>query len=365
MLTSAAEPAQDAGAGSGGRFTVYGAGAIGGMLATYLAHAGHDVTLTDPSDDYLAALAATGLRVINGIELRAAPRTVSSSRLTGPLPVVLLAVKGEQTGPAIARIAPLLPDDGFVVSFQNGLAAVQVAEAIAPSRALAASFTFGGLVRQPGLIISTGPGEFYLGEVTGSASPRAETLAAALAGFHRADLTRNILGHLWAKLAVAAAWAAATLSGKDVDVVLADPRYQPALGGLVGEVARVAAADGTRCERTGDGFDPTVFAAEAPDPRAVQDCWQAQLAFWSRRPDKRTGIWRDLTVRRRPTEVLPLYGPVLDRAERHTVTVPGLRRLTGLYQAVESGAAAPGWQCLDALAAGHDADTGQRWSREP
>jgi len=358
VLTPAAGPAQADGAGSCGRFTIYGAGAIGGMLAAYLAHAGHDVTLTDPDDDYLAALEASGLRVVNGIELRAAPRIVSSTRLTGPLPAVLLAVKGAQTRPAAAGIASVLADDGFVASFQNGLAALQVAEAVTPSRVLAACFTFGGLVREPGLIVSTGPGEFYLGEVTGPVSRRAGALAATLAGFHPASLTQNIMGHLWTKLAVAAAWAAATLSGADVDVVLAHPRYQPALGGLVGEVARVAAADGTRCEPTGDGFDPTVFAAEPPDPRAVERCWQAQLAFWARRPDKRTGIWRDLTVRRRPTEVLPLYGPVLERAERHAVAVPALRRLVGLYRAVESGAAAPGWRCLDALGDGYEADIG-------
>jgi 2-dehydropantoate 2-reductase len=338
---------------AGRGFTVYGAGAIGGMLAAYLAHAGHDVTLTDPDDDYLAALGARGLRVVNGAELRAAPRTVGHDRLTGPLPAVLLAVKGIQTGPALARIAPLLADDGYVASFQNGLAALQVAEAVGPSRAMAACFTFGGLVREPGLIVSTGPGEFYLGEVTGPASPRAQELAAALAGFHHADLTQNIMGHLWAKLAVAAAWAAATLSGADVDVVLADPRYQPALGRIVGEVARVAAVGGVRCERTGDGFDPVVFAAQAPDPRAVRDCWQAQLAFWAKRPDKRTGIWRDLAVRRRPTEVWPLYAPVVERAERHAVAVPGLRRLMTLYRAVESGTEAPGWGCLDALADCH------------
>lgn len=359
MLRPAAGSAQPDGAASDRRFTVYGAGAIGGMLAAYLAHVGHDVTLTDPDDDYLAVLGARGLRVVNGLELCAAPRMVSSSRLTGPLSAVLLAVKGTQTGPAIARIAPLLAHDGYVVSFQNGLAALELAEAITPSRALAACFTFGGLVREPGLIISTGPGEFYLGEMTGSVSSRAQVLAAALAGFHPAELTQNIMGHLWAKLAVAAAWAAATLSGADVDVILADPAYQPALGGIVGEVARVAAADGVRCERTGDGFDPAVFAAEAPDPRAVEDCWRAQLAFWAIRSDKRTGIWRDLAVRRRPTEVLPLYGPVLDRAERRAVAVPGLRRLVNLYQAVESGGAVPGWDCLDALVGGHDVGHGR------
>jgi 2-dehydropantoate 2-reductase len=333
------------------------------MLAAYLAHSGHDVTLTDPSEAYLAALRTAGLHVTGGVELHAAPRMLGSSELTGPLQAVLLAVKGPATGPALARIAPLLADGGFVASFQNGLAALQVADAVGPSRALAACFTFGALVREPGLIESTGPGEFYLGEVTGAPSPRAEALGAALAGFHRADLTGNIVGHLWAKLAVAATWAAATLSGEDVDVVLADPRYQPAMGAIAGEVARVAAADGACCEQTADGFDPKVFAAEIPDPRDARACWEAQLAYWAVRPVKRTGIWRDLTVRHRPTEVLPLYGPVLERGERHGVPTPGLRRMLSLYRAAESGTASPGQRCLDEFAHGHDEDARLRQGR--
>jgi len=140
-------------------------------------------------------------------------------------------------------------------------------------------------------------------------------------------------------------------------------RYQPALGGIVGEVARVAAADGAVCEETADGFDPKVFAAAIPDPRAAQDCWQAQLAYWAVRPVKRTGIWRDLTVRRRPTEVAPLYGPVLERADRRGVATPGLERMMRLYGAVESGTAEPGWWCLDELAGGHYEDARQRLGR--
>ena len=347
-----------------GPLTVYGAGAIGGMLAAYLAHSGHDVTLTDPDDDYLEAVRASGgLRVAGGMSLRATPRMITSSNLSDPLPVVLLAVKGPHTGPALARIAPLLAGDGYVASFQNGLAALQVAEAVGPERAMAACFTFGALVREPGHIESTGPGEFYLGEVGDTPSRRAGTLRDALAGLHRAELTGNIIGHLWAKLAVAAAWAAATLSGADVDQVLADPRYQPAVGGIVGEVARVAAADGARCEQTADGFDPKVFAAEVPDPLAAGRCWRAQLAYWAGRPDKRTGIWRDLAVRRRPSEVLPLYGPVLERAQRHRVAAPGLARMVSLYRAVESGASQPGWWCLDEFAHGHDQDARQRQGR--
>jgi 2-dehydropantoate 2-reductase len=340
------------------RYTIYGAGAIGGMLGAYLIRAGHDVTLVDSDPEYAMALRHRGLRVTNGIDVRVAPRVVLSSELDGPLSTVLLAVKGQETEDAVRAIAPLLADDGYVVSFQNGLETLRVAAVTGPARALAACFTFGGFVRSPGQIVFTGPGACYLGEVTGSVSPRAELLATALSGFHPVDLTANVLGHLWAKLAVAAMWAAASLSDADVDAVLADSRYRPALGGIAGEVAAIATADGTRCEEA-DGFDPKTFAAEVVDPEAADASWHAQLSFWRDRSDKRTGIWRDLTVRHRSTEVGPMYGPVLERASRHGIAAPRLRWLVGQYRAAEAGELALGWENLDLFAAVH-ADSGER-----
>jgi ketopantoate reductase len=41
----------------------------------------------------------------------------------------------------------------------------------------------------------------------------------------------------------------------------------------------------------------------------------------------RSGIWRDLAVRHRPTEVPTHYRPVLDRAGRRGVAIPGIQRL--------------------------------------
>ena len=64
------------------------------------------------------------------------------------------------------------------------------------------------------------------------------------------------------------------------------------------------------------------------------------LVAWLRTQAKdRSGIWRDIAVRRRPTEVPTHYRPVLAAAARHGIPVPGLERLVAQIGELEAGAA--------------------------
>jgi 2-dehydropantoate 2-reductase len=61
---------------------------------------------------------------------------------------------------------------------------------------------------------------------------------------------------------------------------------------------------------------------------------------WLRTQAKdRSGIWRDIAVRHRPTEVPTHYRPVLAAAARHDIPVPGLERLVAQIGELEAGAA--------------------------
>ncbi len=53
----------------------------------------------------------------------------------------------------------------------------------------------------------------------------------------------------------------------------------------------------------------------------------------------REQIWRDIAVRRRPTEVPTHYGPIVERAARHGIAVPGIERLVTQIGELEAGGA--------------------------
>ena len=113
-------------------------------------------------------------------------------------------------------------------------------------------------------------------------------------------------------------------------------RHRAVMHALVAEVYAVAAAEGIALEPF-DAFDPLPYAGD--DDAAKERATDALVAWLRTQAKDRSGIWRDIAVRRRPTEVPTHYRPVLAAAARHGIPVPGLERLVAQIGELESGAA--------------------------
>ena len=319
-----------------GPITVVGAGAIGGFVGARLLAAGHDVRFVEANRDHVAAIRSAGLGVTGAISLRVQPEVVLPHEVGGGLGLVLLAVKAQDTVAALEPIVPGLTPDGLVVSLQNGLEEYRIAAAVGPERTIGASLTFGGHYEAPGTIAYAGPGSFHLGELDGSMSVRLERLATVLSAVQPVEPTTRILAHLWGKAAVGAYYFATALVDADVLEILADDTRLPSLGALVAEVARVAAAEGVVCEPV-DGFEPDAFLRA--DEARIRASWDAQRRYWRRLETRRTGVWRDLCVHRRQTEVRATLAPVLERARLHSIETPRLDRLLVEIETIEASSA--------------------------
>ena len=73
--------------------------------------------------------------------------------------------------------------------------------------------------------------------------------------------------------------------------------------------------------------------------------------FYRGHTKTKTGIWRDLAVRKRKTEVEAHVGATLARAERHGIRTPLSRRLLALIGELETGRRVMAWENLDELVA--------------
>jgi 2-dehydropantoate 2-reductase len=71
--------------------------------------------------------------------------------------------------------------------------------------------------------------------------------------------------------------------------------------------------------------------------------------FYRGHTKTKTGIWRDLVVRRRKTEVEAHFGATLERAARHGLDTPLTRRLLQLIGEIEDGRRPMAWTNLDEL----------------
>jgi 2-dehydropantoate 2-reductase len=65
----------------------------------------------------------------------------------------------------------------------------------------------------------------------------------------------------------------------------------------------------------------------------------------------KTGIWRDLAVRRRKTEVDGQLGVLTRKGEAFGVAMPLMRKLTELIRDLEDGRRKMAWENLDPLVA--------------
>jgi 2-dehydropantoate 2-reductase len=309
------------------RYVVLGCGAIGGTVAAGLVRDGHDVLVSDADPAVVEAVNARGLRIEGPVENFTVPAAATTpdglpAKLDGP---VLIAVKAQHTAAAAAVLASRLHGDGHVVSLQNGLNAGILGAAVGPGRVVEACVNFGADVLEPGVVLRGNRATFVVGEVDGSVTDRVRSLAADIAD---AQATGQVLGYLWAKEAYGAMLAVTAVSDLPIADVLDDPRYRA----LLLEAARQVLAQAPVPPVPIDGFDPKDLEGSL-----------GRLAQFNRRSAKtHTGIYRDLAVRHRPTEVPAILGG-LDGAL--------LRRVVELVRAIERGGRSCSRANLDLLAA--------------
>ncbi|MGN6793310.1 MAG: amidase family protein, partial [Streptosporangiaceae bacterium] len=311
-------------------YVVLGCGAIGGTIAAGLARDGHDVLVCDANPDVVSAVRANGIRIEGPVENFAASVTAVHpselpERLDGP---VLIAVKAHHTAAAAALVAGRLAGDGFVVSMQNGLNTAVLADAVGAGRVVEACVNFGADAIAPGVILRGNRATLMVGETDGAISDRVTALAADIAD---AQVTATVLGYLWAKEAYGAMLAATAVS----DLSIADALAEPAYGPLYKEIARQVLAQAPVPPVPLDGFDPDDL-----------DGSLERLVQFNRGSAKtHSGIYRDLAVLHRPTEVRAILGGLAGE------NAPLIRRVIELIAAIEQGNRTCSRANLDLLAA--------------
>jgi 2-dehydropantoate 2-reductase len=309
------------------RYVVLGCGAVGGTVAAGLVRDGHDVLACDADPAVVAAINTRGLRIEGPVAnftvaLPAVAPADLPPRLEHP---VLVAVKAHHTAAAAALLAGRLDGGAYAVCLQNGITAGILARAVGPERVVQAVVNFGADMIGPGVVLRGNRATLMIGEPDGSLTDRVRSLASDI---EDGTATRDILGYLWAKQAYVAMLAATAVSDLPIADVLERPAYQP----LLVELARQVIAQAPVRPMPLDGFDAADLAGSL-----------ARLARFNRASAKtHSGIYRDLAVLHRPTEVPAILGGL------DGTLVP---RVIELVQAIEQGRRACSRENLDLLAA--------------
>jgi 2-dehydropantoate 2-reductase len=315
---------------SGAKVCVYGAGAIGGVIAARLASAGVETSVV-ARGPHLDAIRENGLRVDSPESIPVAKIAASDDPAAlGPQDLVIAAVKAHQLPGIVDGLRTLLRADTPIVYAINGVPwwyfhgvggrregkrlgrldpGGRLWDEIGVDRTIGCVVNLGASVSSPGVVDNQGGSKLLaLGELDGRQSPRlAEIVGLLRKGGFIVDTNRPIRHYVWAKLARnMTAAPVAVLASAPPAKAICDPVVRAIAQRICAEVCAIGTAYGA----------PPLNAAGI-------------LATLS---SHRPSLLRDLDSGR-PMEIDPLLTVPLELAHEAGVAVPTLEMVSGLVRA--------------------------------
>ena len=301
------------------RIAVVGAGAIGGFIAAALARAGTEVAVV-ARGPHLDAIAERGIEVVSSDlgSFVAQVQATEDLRTLDRLDFALLTFKAHQWPMLLPQLLPLSKSHTPIVTMQNGLpfwfARTPPLHTVDPKGRIGSAFpdaqVLGGVVHvsghivEPGRIHQSGGTRYLLGELDGVESERLRRLSDVMldAGLD-ARIEPNIRERVWLKLVNNAGLnPVSALTGLTIRPLLERSATHDEVRTLMLEAISVG-----RALRVVDGVDV-----------------DERLALAARLSDVKTSMLQDLEARR-PLELDPILGAIVELGDRLRVPVPHLR----------------------------------------
>jgi 2-dehydropantoate 2-reductase len=248
---------------------IFGAGAIGGLVAARLEQAGTPVSIV-ARGPHRAAIEASGLHLRSGEEeVAVRPRVVADPAALGPQDYLFITLKAHSLEPALPQLTPLIGPGTTIVAGVNGIPwwythglpapfgdrrvhSVDpdgaLWQALPPAQTLGCIIYPAADVVEPGRIVHTYGDRFSLGEPDGSRSERAARLSELMIGAGlKAPIRPRIRDEIWVKLWGNMAFnPLSALTGATLDVLIGDPGTRATCRAMMLEGQAVAEQLGVR-----------------------------------------------------------------------------------------------------------------------
>jgi 2-dehydropantoate 2-reductase len=240
------------------------------------------------------------------------------------------------------------------VCFQNGLCELRVAGIVSREKVVGAVVAWGASMPEPGVFDRTSAGGFTVGRLDGGRDEPLQRLVSILSAAGPVDVTDNLLGARWSKLAINCAVSTlGTVAGRHIGALLRAPMARRLGLEIITEVTRVAAASGVRLEPVSTTFD---VGALALGPRERRRSLRPMLllrhamllAIGHRYRRLRSSMLRAME-KGRPPAVDFLNGEIVEHGRRAGVSTPVNEAACQVVWQIARGQLEPGTHALEAL----------------
>jgi len=262
------------------KIAVIGSGGVGGYFGARLAAAGNEVTFV-ARGAHLDAMRKNGLQIysaLGDVHLDTVNCTDDTGTI-GAVDIVMIAVKLWSTEEAVQAAKPLVGPDTAVISFQNGIIAVDTVLPVhGKEHTMGGVANIAALIEKPGVIRHNGQmASLLFAELDGKRSKRAEAFynACVEAGI-TTKLVDDIHTAIWEKFVRLVTMSSMTsLCRMPVGSIREDPDTRALLQQVMSEVIAIAEAKGARLGNDTiakqmavvDGYPPTMVASMCGDLR--------------------------------------------------------------------------------------------------
>jgi len=316
------------------KICVFGAGAIGGLIAAQLAHAGKSDVSVIVRGANLEAIRSNGLILRKGgEEIVTRPRAAEKAAELGPQDFVIIGLKDYALTGVIDALMPLLGPDTAILFAQNGLPwwyfyggdaahggrklesvdpGGLIWEKLRPERAIGTVVWQAAELAAPGVVVHGYGDRMPIGEPSGQPTARVKTLSTLLidAGF-KSPVRPNLRSEIWLKL-----WG--NLSFNPVSVL----------------------TRGTLEQLAGNPETRGVIRAMMEEARAVAEVFgisfnisiEDRIDMAAKVGAHRTSMLQDVDAGR-PTELDALLGAVIELSQIAGMAVPTLQLVYDLTKA--------------------------------
>jgi 2-dehydropantoate 2-reductase len=316
-----------------------GAGAIGGIVAAFLARAGWDLEVVCKHQETVDRALSEGFHIfgVQG-EHRIPLRGVKEIHgLSGPKGVVFLATKANDAMEAARFLLPFLKEDSAVVSLQNGICEEALAEILGRNRVVGCVVVWGASMHGPGELEITSGGEFIIGSLDTPSEGSLPLIKQMLDEVAPTRISGNIMGELYARLIINACInSLGVIAGRELGELLAMKRARQIFIAVMREAMAVAAAVGIKVERGGGGkLDYYRFLKGSSVLSQLKRSLFIRVIGFKYRRIKSSSL--QSLERGRKTEIDYLNGYICARGRQHGVPTPINDAVVMMVREIEGG----------------------------
>lgn len=192
------------------RVAIYGAGSLGTILGAFISKAGVNVELINRNKAHVKALQEKGACIVGTLEFKQPVVAYTPEEMQGLYDIIFLMTKQQHNAEVVETLRPFLAEDGALVTFQNGLPEVLLAEILGEERVLGCTVAWGATLQSPGVCELTSAPDalsFSLGAMSDKRSKHFERVKELLEMMGTVEVEENFIGTRWSKLLINAAFS--------------------------------------------------------------------------------------------------------------------------------------------------------------